>query len=160
MRFALVLLVGLGMSSYAKAGAPVHSPVQWSVKGAPTKAVKAGAKFDMMLQGQIEPGWHVYAMEEPEGGPIATQINLAEDDAADIERVNEDKPKIIQDAVFGKTLGLFEGEAGFTLHLQMERGAAAGLHVLHVLVRYQSCSDRVCLPPHTETVEVPVSVVR
>ena len=31
--------------------------------------------------------------------------------------------------------------------------------VSQILVRYQSCNDQVCLPPHTETIAVPLKGV-
>jgi hypothetical protein len=74
--------------------------------------------------------------------------------------VEESKPKVVPDPVFQVATEFFENTASFTLHLQMAGDAAPGAHTLHVLVKYQSCNDRVCLPPHTDTVEVPVVVGR
>jgi len=28
---------------------------------------------------------------------------------------------------------------------------------LHVLAKYQSCNDRLCLPPHIDTIEIPIT---
>jgi hypothetical protein len=134
--------------------------VHWAVKEAPGKAIKPGAKFSVTIAGTIDAGWHLYALEEPKGGPIATEVALTDGDAADLLRVEESKPKVVPDPVFQVPTGFFENAASFTLHLQMAGDAAPGAHTLHVLVKYQSCNDRVCLPPHTDTVEVPVVVGR
>lgn len=142
------------------AGAAPKSPVQWHVKAAPNKPVKAGAKFNVTITGVPDPGWHLYALEEPEGGPIATEVSLTEGDPADLLRVDESKPKILPDPVTQKPAGFFDGAAEFTLHLAAAKDAATGAGVLRVMVRYQSCNDRMCLPPHTETVQVPVTVTR
>ena len=142
------------------AGAAPKSPIHWHVKAAPNKPVKAGAKFNVTITGEPEPGWHLYALEEPEGGPIATEVSLTEGDPADLLRVEESKPKMLPDPVTQKPAGFFDAAADFVLHLQSAKDAAAGAGMLRVMVRYQSCNDRLCLPPHTETVPVPVTIAR
>ncbi len=134
-------------------------PVHWSVKAAPA-SVKAGGRFQVVLQGAIEPGWHLYALQEPEGGPVATEVALAEGDPADLLRVEQLQPTIVPDPVFQVPTAYFAGITAFTLKLQTDRSAVAGPQTLHVLVRYQSCNDRMCLPPHTDTIEVPLKVTR
>lgn len=142
------------------AGAASKSPVQWHLKSAPNKPVKAGAKFNVTITGMPDPGWHLYALEEPQGGPIATEVSLTEGDPADLLRVEESKPKMLPDPVTQKPAGFFDAAADFVLHLTAAKDAAAGAGTLRVMVRYQSCNDRMCLPPHTETVQVPVTIAR
>lgn len=137
---------------------PPKAPVQWHIKTAPAKPLKRGANFDVTITGQLDPGWHLYALQEPEGGPIATEVAIAEGDPADLLRVDEGKPRVVPDPLFQKPTRFFEGSADFTLHLQAARDAHAGPTGLHILVRYQSCNDRVCLPPRTDTVAVPLSM--
>ncbi len=141
------------------ANAAPKSPAQWHVKGSPISA-KAGAKIAITVSGQIDPGWHLYALEEPDGGPIATVIGLTEGDPADLLAVNESKPIVIDDPLFHLRTGFFRSMADFTLHLRVDPAAKPGPNPLHVLIRFQSCNDQVCLPPHTDTVEVPLTVTR
>lgn len=147
------------LACLAAAGAPVKPPVQWHIKAAP-KTVKPGVKFTVTLVGNLDPGWHLYALEEPDGGPVATEIALTEGDPADLLRVEEGKPKLLVDPLFHKPAGYFDHTAEFTLHLQAARDTSAAAKDLRVLIRYQSCNDRVCLPPHTDQLTVPLSVVR
>ena len=35
-----------------------------------------GRQGEMFVTAKIEPGWHIYSITQPEGGPIATRINL------------------------------------------------------------------------------------
>jgi hypothetical protein len=151
----LLLLFG----TRAMMAAP-KSIVQWQIKGAPPKGLKPGTKFDIIISGKIDPGWHLYALDEPEGGPVATVIGLTEGDPADLLRVDQGTPKMVVDPIFQQETGLFEGSADFTLHLQLAKNISAGAHVLHVLVRYQSCDDHICLAPHTDTIELPVMTQR
>jgi thiol:disulfide interchange protein DsbD len=151
---ALALLFASAATPTALFAAPHPAVVHWQVTQAPSKPLKPGAKFNVVVTGTIDPGWHLYALAEPAGGPIATEIALTEGDAADLLHVDQSKPKVIPDPVFQVPTGFFEGSAAFTLHLQLAPDAAPGAHTLHLLLRYQSCNDRVCLPPHTDTVEV------
>ena len=153
-RYAAALLL-LSANAYA---AP-KSPAQWHIKTVPA-AAKAGTKIAITVSGQIDPGWHLYALEEPEGGPIATVIGLTEGDSADLLSVDESKPIVIDDPLFHLRTGFFRSTAGFTLHLRVDPSAKPGPTPLHVLIRFQSCNDQVCLPPHTDTVDVPLTVTR
>jgi len=143
----------------ASAHAAPKSPAQWHVKTVPSTA-KAGTKIAITVSGQIDPGWHLYALEEPEGGPIATVVGLTEGDPADLLSVDESKPIVIDDPLFHLRTGFFRGTADFTLHLRIDPSAKPGPNPLHALIRFQSCNDQVCLPPHTDTVEVPLNVTR
>lgn len=153
-RLAVLMAVACSTSYAAKA------PVQWHMKTPPPKVLKAGTKFNLSLQGQIDAGWHLYALEEPQGGPVATVIGLTEGDPADLLRVEQGKPKLLPDPLFNLPTGFFENTAEFTLHLQIVKDAPSGTSSLHVMVHYQSCNDRICLPPHTDTVDVPITVTK
>ena len=152
LRTAATLLL-LSTTAFA---AP-KSPVQWHVKSVPSSA-KPGARISIIVSGQIDPGWHLYAMEEPDGGPIATVVGLTEGDPADLLSVTESKPIVIDDPLFHLRTGFFRSTVDFTLHLKIDPTAKPGPTPLHVLLRYQSCNDQVCQPPHTDTVEVPLAI--
>lgn len=131
--------------------------VQWHVKSAPARALHPGQPFDIVVEGTINRGWHVYALEEPEGGPVATVVGLSEGDPADLRNVEEGPPKMVLDPVFQQETGLFEGTVEFTLHLAWNQHLVPGQHNLRVLVRYQSCDDHLCLAPRLDT--IPVSLM-
>ena len=152
--FAAALLL-ITTAAYAAPKSPAH----WHVKTVPTSA-KAGAKIALTISGQIDPGWHLYAMEEPDGGPIATVVGLTEGDPADLLSVDESKPILIDDPLFHMRTGFFRSAIDFTLHLRVDPSAKSGPNPLHVLIRFQSCNDQVCLPPRTDTLEVPLNVTR
>lgn len=150
--------LGLLLASGTHAEAAAKPVVHWQVKSAPTKPVKAGAAFSVVITGVPDPGWHLYALQEPDGGPFATEIALAEGDPADLLRVDESRPKVLPDANFQRPTEFFDGPADFTLHLRAFKDNGGNTTGLRVLVRYQSCNDRVCLPPHTETIPVALQI--
>jgi thiol:disulfide interchange protein DsbD len=152
----LALLTALA-SAPALAAPP--NPAHWTVEALPAKPLAPGARFTLTLASHIDPGWHIYAMEEPDGGPIATQIGLGPDDPLTLVKIDEPPPQWVADPVLRQPTGIFQGAANFTLHLQLPRKPVPHDTVLHVMVRYQSCSDRLCLPPHTETIPVPLAAL-
>jgi hypothetical protein len=155
IRAVAASLVLLSATAYA---AP-KSPAQWHVKTIPASA-KPGAKITLTISGQIDPGWHLYAIEEPDGGPIATIVGLTEGDPADLLSVDESKPIVIDDPLFHMRTGFFRSAVDFTLHLRVDPSAKPGPNPLHVLIHFQSCNNQVCLPPRTDTLEVPLNVTR
>jgi hypothetical protein len=62
------------VSSIAAADAP---PIAWSVKTTSSSPGELGKTIQLRLSASIQAGWHLYALKEPEGGPIATTISLA-----------------------------------------------------------------------------------
>ena len=154
-----ISLAVVSLSPYTTANQKI-TPVHWQTKDASAKPLKPGAKFTVVLEAMIDPGWHLYALEEPKGGPTATEIALTEGDAADLLRVDQSKPKVLPDPVFQQPTGFFETAADLHPPLQLAPDASPGPHTLHVLAKYQSCNDRLCLPPHTDTLEIPITAAK
>jgi thiol:disulfide interchange protein DsbD len=125
-------------------------PVAWKIAGAPAKTTKPGERFSIRLVAQIEAGWHLYSMKEVAGGPVATRIWLAEGQPVQLSGpIQGDPPEVVQDASFNMEVEEYQGQAAFNLPLRAT-GAAQGLAVN---VSYQSCNNRICLPPKTVKIE-------
>ncbi len=133
-------------------------PVAWHVD--PPKPARPGARVQLTLTGRIDPGWHLYSLQQAEGGPIATTLAFSEGDPAELAEVTEAKPITARDPAFDAPTRFFEGAAVFHLRSTVTRDAPSGPQTLHILVRYQSCNGQVCLPPRTDTVSVPLTVQR
>ena len=138
----------------AMAAAP--TPVHWTLGDLLESPVPPGVTFIAKLSAQIEPGWHLYAMEESDEGPIATEIGLAEGDTLTLLSVDEPAPRMMPDPMLRRSVGMFQKDASFNLHLRCPHKLPAG-STSHILVRYQTCNEQVCLPPHTETIAFTLS---
>ena len=156
---ALVLLLALPVCLCGQAVAATPGPAHWAVKGLPAKTLGPGDKFSIILAARIDPGWHIYALDEPDGGPIATEVGLADGDPLTLLRVEETKPQMSPDPFYKQPTGLFQENATFTLRLQLPVHPLPHSTMLHIQVRYQSCNDKICLPPHTDTVAVPLAPI-
>jgi len=135
-------------------------PVLWKLHDS-VGPVKAGAQFRVKLVAAVEDGWHFYSLKPMVEGPIPTRIWIAEGQPFSLAGgVQATDPQVMQDASFGMEVELYEGEAVFTLPVRVAPSAAPGVQKLVVSASYQSCNNKVCLPPKTVKVEVPVTIAK
>ncbi|HWC97761.1 MAG TPA: protein-disulfide reductase DsbD N-terminal domain-containing protein [Candidatus Sulfopaludibacter sp.] len=154
----ILLCAGLLALSLA-AAAP--DPVAWKLQDGPTKPVRAGGKFTIKLTAQIQEGWHLYSTKHVEEGPVATKIWVPEGQPFQLsDAIKSSPPDRQQDPSFNMEVELYEGQASFTLPVKVSAGAPAGVQNFTVNASYQSCNNKICLPPKTVKVEVAVSVVK
>ena len=140
------------------AAAPAD-PVAWKLQNPPAALVKAGARFNVKLLAEVQDGWHLYSLKPMVEGPIPTRIWIAEGQPFSLAgAVQAPDPQVMQDASFGMEVELYEGEAVFTLPVRVASGAAPGAQKLVVSASYQSCNKKLCLPPKTVKVEVPITI--
>lgn len=153
--------VVFGWAFHARAQEAAPQPVQWSAKFAsPASALHPGAKVTLNLTANISSGWHVYAVSQPPDSPvIATDISVpAGQPLALSGDVGAPQPISRMDPTIGKQTDFYENSAMFTLPLKVKMKARAGKHSFEVDVRFQACSNRLCLPPRTEKIETPISI--
>jgi thiol:disulfide interchange protein DsbD len=136
-------------------------PVAWKLLSGPASPVKPGTRFNVKLLATVQNGWHLYSLKPMSEGPIATRIWLAEGQPFSLAGgVQAPEPQVMQDPTLGMEVELYEGEAQFTLPVRIAPGTAAGAHPLVVSANFQSCNDKICLPPKTVKVELPVTVAK
>ena len=136
-------------------------PVAWKLQTAYSGPVKPGTRFNVKLLATVQNGWHLYSMKPMAEGPIATRIWIGDGQPFSLAGgVQAPDPQVVQDPTLGMEVELYEGEAQFTLPVKLAPGTAAGAHTLVVSASYQSCNDKICLPPKTVKVEIPVTVAR
>ena len=140
------------------AAAPAD-PVVWKLQNPPTASVKAGGRFTVKLLAAVQDGWHLYSLKPMAEGPIATRIWIAEGQPFSLSgAVRAPEPRVIEDPSFAMEVELYEGEAAFTLPVRVALGTAPGSQKLVVSASYQSCNNKLCLPPKTVKVELPITI--
>ena len=140
------------------AAAPAD-PVAWKLQNPTAASVKPGARFTVKLLAAVQEGWHLYSLKPMTEGPIATRIWIAEGQPFLLAgAVRAPEPRVMQDPSFGMEVELYEGEAVFTLPVRVAPGTAPGAQKLVVSASYQSCNSKLCLPPKTVKVEVPITI--
>ena len=128
-------------------GAQAQRPseiVKWSanVTGSTPKTVSA------TLTATIQDGWHVYAISQPSGGPTPLKISTPADSSYSLERPVAETTVVRHfDPNFNMETIYYLKTASFTL--PMKGPGAAANDTVPIDVRFQACSDRLCLPPYT-----------
>ena len=129
-------------------------PVKWSLDTKNfSRTLSKDDQFHAFLSAKIEKGWHLYALEKIEGGPIPTRITIAADLPFELGKIEAPKPIEVDDAAFGVTTKFYEDEVRFTLPIRVLQTSGAEPAQLQVKVRFQICNDEMCLPPKTVVVK-------
>ncbi len=135
-----------------------HQPVVWTGAAAPP-TIAPGGKLSVTLTAKMDPGWHIYAIGQPSGGPTPLRLAVADGQpfalAGDIK---SPKPEVEFDPGFGIDVQLLSARADFVMPIAVAAGTAAGRYKLAVEARYQACNGSICLPKTTDAVELPVIV--
>lgn len=129
--------------------AVAQNPVSWSLESdAKGKTLKQNEAFKAKLKANIEGEWHLYAVEQPEGGPFPTKITVSENLLFTINgKITSPLPITKFEPLFNIDTKFFAKSAEFNLPL-IATGEAK-TDDLAINVRYQVCDDKVCLPPKT-----------
>ena len=141
MRKFLLPLIAILLSLSLPAGAQISQPVDWSVSA---KKVKKNV-YEIKAEGKIRSGWHIYDLQEYEGGPNSTVFTITGDA---IEPVGEagitSKVHRAYDDVFGMEIGTCDNPVTI---VQRVRATQDGICKVDVHIEWQACNDGNCLPP-------------
>ena len=111
---------------------------------------RTGDVVEGTILAKVEPGWHVNSNTPTEEFAIPTVLEL---DPATAELVSVKYPAHQMKAfefTGGKQLAVYDG----TVTIPFKAKLAAGATKIAATLRYQACSDRVCLPPNTAKADI------
>jgi thiol:disulfide interchange protein len=158
MRRAEALLVLPMVVAAVGAGAPAaaqEDPVHWTIAASPTE-VQAGDWSELTVRAELEPGWHIYALTQATP-PIATRIRLGPEDVVRSRTPKQPEPIRTFDEAFGIETEYFEEAVDFRVPFAVT--SEPGERDLTVQVRFQACTNRLCLPPADEYLTVTLVVL-
>jgi thiol:disulfide interchange protein DsbD len=116
-------------------------------------ALAPGQNARIVVSAAIQPGWHVYGLGQPPGGPTPTLIVLADGPVFTAAgSATGPAPHIAYDPSFQMKTQFYLHAARFVLPLVVASAAAPGPQAARVKIRYQACREDLCLPPVTVTV--------
>jgi len=128
-------------------------PVKWSAILTPGD-IRAGEGGQIVVKANIDPGWHIYSLNQAKAGPKPTTIELTDGSAlqpAGDPVQPEVKP--VHDAIAGADVEEFEKSVSFGLGVVINEGVK-GPQKATISVTYQACNNATCLLP--KTVSVPL----
>jgi hypothetical protein len=146
-QFVMVMLLGNITGYVCHAEDP--RPITWALSAkTSTLPMRKGAMVQAKLHAVIQPGWHLYAMEQEPGGPTATKISMSPNQVfvlmGPIE--SETPPVIMNDPNFNLETRYYEGNAVFVIPIKTIATPSVAQGKLTVDVLFQTCNDRMCLP--------------
>jgi thiol:disulfide interchange protein DsbD len=131
----LFLALSLGIFSQ------IEEPLKWA-----TSVEKiSDTEFVLVSTASIDDGWHLYAQEVPEDGPIATSFTFEnpKNRYSLKGRTTEQEGVTIDDPVFGMKIKFFENRAIFRQKIQTK----TDLNSIKGVVEFMVCDDTKCLAP-------------
>ncbi len=116
---------------------------------------RPGEHARVIVQGELHPGWHVYSVvpAEDELAPPPTKLTLETAEIVEVAgNFYESNPITAPDPVLGTVLSYHKKNVRFFQNIKIPPDASPNLAFSQqVKIRYQTCSDKICLPPKTET---------
>ncbi|MEO7292697.1 MAG: protein-disulfide reductase DsbD domain-containing protein [Ginsengibacter sp.] len=131
--FTLISLFVL-LASYAQ----ILNPVTFNYS-----VVKKGNDlYEVHVKAIIEPKWHIYSVNNPDGGAQSTEIKI--NDGKVVGKVKENgKMKTMFEKEFNVNQKYFESSVDFVQLIKLKPGNKK----ISGTVNYMVCNDRQCLPP-------------
>lgn len=146
-RLTPILLVLFALLPFSRLNAQLYDDViKWSA------SIEETAKEEktLVLTAKIEPGWHMYDRNLPEGGPNSTEFLF--NTLRGAERIGDFEadraPEESYDQQFQMKLRWFQTKVVFRQKLRI---TDADNFALVVETRAQACNDETCLAPSGET---------
>jgi hypothetical protein len=147
------------LCAVGSAQAPIQ-PVSWSAAASTKGNLKQGDRATLDVKADIQDGWHVYGFNQAAEGPTPFHIAVEENDIVQSAgAVSGTKPVKQRDASFGLDTETYTHSLVLHLPVQVKQHATAGNQSVPVSVRFQSSNDRICLPPKTVHLVVPIEVL-
>ena len=110
---------------------------------------RPGEQARVVVRLRLHEGWHIYSVVPAEGefAPIPTTLNVGAGPLEKIGPIYESNPSTDNDPVLGMVLSFHKKEARLFQNLRVPESAPLGTFAVQANLRFQTCSDRVCLPP-------------
>jgi len=120
---------------------------------------KAGATIEVKLPLQLRDGYHVNSNMPPD--PYLVPLRLTWDSGPlTVAGIDYPKPSFLKVDFFAGPLPVFSGRFDLLTRFKVASSLQPGLVNVPGKLRYQACNDRMCLPPKTIDITLPVSVTR
>jgi len=138
------------LAASVPAAAQKLDPAQWALRIEQATA-PPGATVLATLEVTLEQGWYLYSPTTPPGGPNPTRIEVEAVPGLAAYRLYQKRPVVKFDPNFNLDTEVYSGKTAFLLELVLTDDAAPGRLEVRARVRYQACTEKLCLPPVRKT---------
>ncbi|MDE6049684.1 MAG: protein-disulfide reductase DsbD N-terminal domain-containing protein [Paramuribaculum sp.] len=122
-----------------------EAPVKWQV----SVKMNGTDKGTVIFKARVLPGWHLYGMNLPEGGPKATVIDMTGSTGVEFTTpLKSDRtPVKVHDSMFDLDLTWWDSDIAFRRDFKVKKPGDARIAGK---ISYMSCNDQTCSPPKTQ----------
>ena len=136
---------------------PPSAPHAVAVEAGQSLVARRGAEFQLPLKVIIRSGHHINSNAPAEDYLIPTALTW-EPGPLTNRGVTYPKAETVQYEFSPKPLLVYSGTATLVSRFVVPSGAPRGPATLSGKLRYQACTDKMCLAPRTLPVSVPVAI--
>ena len=122
------------------------------------ESARAGEILDIRVKAEMESQWRIYSVHKISEGPIPTEITVKGAFIDKVGEVIEPEPEEKWDEGFGVKSYFHKNGTIFKIPVKLKDSLVPGSYDLQVDFRYTVCDDRMCYPPNTRSLSIPISV--
>jgi hypothetical protein len=115
-------------------------------------------RLHLNVEVSVAPGFHVYGTPVP-AGSVSLSMEVVPIDGVEIGAAEWPAPHPFEVKGLSERFWVHEGTVRGVLPLTFSAAPGAGDHLVHVTVKYQACSDSMCLQPMTLALSFPIREV-
>jgi thiol:disulfide interchange protein DsbD len=122
-------------------------------------AAKAGSTAEIKLNAQLRTGYHANSNTPSDEYLIPMRLTWSTS-PLEVAEVVYPKAQMEKYSFSDKPLSVYTGDFEVVTKFKIPSSATPGQAVLTGKLRYQACTDRMCLPPKTVEVTLPVDITK
>ncbi|MCP4296765.1 MAG: DUF255 domain-containing protein [Proteobacteria bacterium] len=116
---------------------------------------RRGENIRIKVEINIIEGWHIYSViHQGEDAPPPTSLTVQNRSFVKDGPAFETRPINDFDKVIGLNLSYHENDAILYQNLKVPDELPVGSSTIPITVRFQTCSDRICLPPESKNIDL------
>lgn len=158
----IVLWIGIGLLAVGVASA---APDEWGEEVLSARGVVSvdkaarGTSFQIAVEADIAPGWHVNAHAPTDEFLVPTDLVLEASSGILLGRIAYPPPVERTFAFSGRPMAVYEGRVLLGSTASVSESAPLGPGTIRMTLTYQACNDETCLPPREVHFETRVEIV-
>ena len=121
---------------------------------------KAGTTIEVKLSVHVRPGYHINSNQPSDEYLIPLKLSWDPGSLSGAPTSLYPKPSMEKYSFSEKPLSVYTGDFEITTRFGIKDSASSGPATIPGKLRYQACTDRLCLPPKTVEIQLPIEIVK